>query len=217
VPLSVMPNAGLPELTPEGARYPLTPEELAEALARFVTEYSVTLVGGCCGTTPEHIAAVRRRLADVTPARREPQHEPGVSSIYHHVPFAQDASVLLVGERTNANGSKAFREAMVAGDWDTTTKMLRDQIAGGAHVIDVCVDYVGRDGTIDMAEVASRFATQSTAPLMIDSTEADVVQTALELLGGRAILNSVNLEDGDAPGTRLDRFLTLAREHGAAV
>ncbi len=125
--------------------------------------------------------------------------------------------MLLIGERTNANGSKAFREAMVDGDWDVTVKMLKDQIAGGAHVIDVCVDYVGRDGTADMAEVASRFATQSTAPLMIDSTEPDVVETALELLGGRAILNSVNLEDGDAPGTRLDRFLSLAKEHGAAV
>ena len=123
----------------------------------------------------------------------------------------------LIGERTNANGSKAFREAMIEGDWDTTVKMAKDQVAGGAHVIDVCVDYVGRDGNADMHEVASRFSTQSTVPLMIDSTEPDVVETALQHLGGRAILNSVNLEDGDAPGTRLDRFLSLAREYGAAV
>ncbi len=216
-PVSALPNAGLPSVVDGKMHYDLTPEQLLEAQTRFITEYGVQVVGGCCGTNSEHVRLLAEHCKDLTPARREPEHVPGAASIYSFTPIEQDASVLLVGERTNANGSKAFREAMIEGDWDATVKMLKDQIAGGAHVIDVCVDYVGRDGTVDMAEVASRFATQSTAPLMIDSTEPDVVETALELLGGRAILNSVNLEDGDAPGTRLDRFLSLAKEHGAAV
>ncbi len=114
---------------------------------------------------------------------------------------------MVVGERTNANGSKRFREAMLDADWDTCVAMARDQVAEGAHLIDVCVDYTGADGVADMIEVASRLATQSTLPLMIDSTEAPVVRAALERLGGRAVVNSVNLEEGDAPGTRLDSFL----------
>ena len=217
MPVSALPNAGLPSVVDGRMHYDLTPEELLDAQRRFITEFGVRVVGGCCGTNADHIRLLADHCKDLAPAVREADHQPGAASIYSFTPIEQDASVLLVGERTNANGSKAFREAMIDGDWDLTVKMLKDQIAGGAHVIDVCVDYVGRDGTVDMAEVASRFATQSTAPLMIDSTEPDVVETALELLGGRAILNSVNLEDGDAPGTRLDRFLSLAKEHGAAV
>ena len=123
----------------------------------------------------------------------------------------------MVGERTNANGSKKFREAMLAADWDTTVAIGRDQVKEGAHVLDVCVDYTGADGVADMTEVASRFATQASVPLMVDSTEAPVVEAALMWIGGRPILNSVNLEEGDDPGTRLDKFLTLAREYGAAV
>jgi len=217
IPISALPNAGLPSVVDGKMHYDLTPEGLLEAQSRFITELGVQVVGGCCGTDVDHIRLLAEHCKDLTPARREPVHQPGATSIYSFTPIEQDASVLLVGERTNANGSKAFREAMIAGDWDATVQMLKEQIAGGAHVVDVCVDYVGRDGTADMAEVASRFATQSTVPLMIDSTEPDVVETALERLGGRAILNSVNLEDGDAPGTRLDRFLALAKEHGAAV
>ena len=217
MPVSALPNAGLPSVVEGKMHYDLTPEQLLEAQSRFITEFGVQVVGGCCGTNSEHIRLLAENCKDLTPATRSPEHQPGAASIYSFTPIEQDSSVLLIGERTNANGSKAFRESMIEGDWDATVKMLKDQIAGGAHVIDVCVDYVGRDGTVDMAEVASRFATQSTAPLMIDSTEPDVVETALELLAGRAILNSVNLEDGDAPGTRLDRFLTLAKEHGAAV
>src|SRR5690606_14095070 len=167
VPLTVMPNAGLPELTAQGARYPLTPQELAEALERFVTEYGLNLVGGCCGTTPEHIRAVVERLHGAVPARREPVSEPGVSSIYHHVPFAQESSVLVIGERTNANGSKAFREAMLAGDWQTCVEIARGQARDGSHLLDLCVDYVGRDGVADMRELASRFATASTLPIML--------------------------------------------------
>ena len=143
--------------------------------------------------------------------------EPSAASIYTSVPFRQDTSFLVVGERTNANGSKRFREAMLEADWDTCVAMARDQIKEGAHVIDVCVDYTGADGVADMTEIASRFATQASVPLMVDSTEGPVARAALEWIGGRPILNSVNLEEGDAPGTRLDTFLRLAREFGAAV
>ncbi len=144
-------------------------------------------------------------------------HEPAAASIYTSVPFRQDTSFLVVGERTNANGSKAFREAMLEGDWDTCVAMAQDQVKEGSHLIDVCVDYTGADGVADMTEVASRLCTQSTVPLMVDSTEGPVVRAALEWIGGRPILNSVNLEEGDEPGTRLDTFLRLAREFGAAV
>jgi 5-methyltetrahydrofolate--homocysteine methyltransferase len=217
VPISVMPNAGLPELTADGAHYPLTADELAEALDQFVRDYGVALVGGCCGTTPAHIAAVRETLDAVTPAAREPAHEPGVSSIYHHTPFAQDAGILMVGERTNANGSKAFREAMVAGDWEKCVEIARGQARDGSHLLDLCVDYVGRDGVADMRELAGRFATASTLPIMIDSTEPDVVQSGLETLGGRCVVNSVNYEDGDGPDSRYARVMPIIREHGAAV
>ena len=216
-PIAVQPNAGLPSVVDGKMHYDLTPGELADHHERFVTELGVSVIGGCCGTTPEHLAAVVERCAGLTPAPRQPEHEPGAASIYSHVPFRQDTSFLVVGERTNANGSKAFREAMLEGDWDTTVAMAREQVKEGAHLIDVCVDYTGADGVADMAEVASRFATQSSAPLMVDSTEAPVVERALGWLGGRPVLNSVNLEEGDAPGTRLDRFLSLAREYGAAV
>jgi 5-methyltetrahydrofolate--homocysteine methyltransferase len=217
VPLSVMPNAGLPQLTSHGAEYPLTAGELAEALDRFVTEYGVSLVGGCCGTTPAHIEAVVARLAGKRATPREPQPEAGVASLYHHVPFAQDASVLMVGERTNANGSKAFREAMLATDWQACIEIARQQARDGSHLLDLCVDYVGRDGAGDMRELAGRFATASTLPVMLDSTEPNVVEAGLEMLGGRCVVNSVNFEDGDGPGSRYARIMPIVREHGAAV
>ncbi|MEU7847038.1 methionine synthase [Micromonospora parva] len=217
IPLSVMPNAGLPVLTADGAYFPLTPVELAEALERFVTEYGVGLVGGCCGTTPEHIQVLAERLHSVTAPAREPRHEAGVSSVYHPVPFAQDASVLMVGERTNANGSKAFREAMLAGDWRACVEIARSQARDGSHLLDLCVDYVGRDGTQDMRELAGRFATASTLPIMLDSTEPAVVEAGLEMLGGRCVVNSVNFEDGDGPESRYARVMPIVREHGAAV
>ncbi len=217
VPISVLPNAGLPSVVEGHMHYDLTPAELAEHLHRFVREYGVRAVGGCCGTTPEHLRAVVEAVRAVAPAPRQPVHEPAAASIYSAVPFAQETSFLVVGERTNANGSKRFREAMLSADWETCVAMARDQIAEGAHVIDVCVDYTGADGVADMTEVASRLATQSSVPLMIDSTEAPVVEAALQWLGGRPVLNSVNLEEGDGEGTRLDRFLRLAREYGAAV
>jgi 5-methyltetrahydrofolate--homocysteine methyltransferase len=217
VPLSCMPNAGLPELTSDGARYPLTPGQLADAHERFASEFGVSLVGGCCGTTPEHIAAVVERVGGRAAAPRRPRPEAGVASLYAHVPFQQDTTFLAIGERTNANGSKAFREAMAAGRYDECVEIARAQTRDGAHLLDVCVDYVGRDGVADMREIAGRFATAATLPLVLDSTEPPVIEAGLELLGGRAVVNSVNYEDGDGPGSRMATVMPIIREHGAAV
>jgi len=217
LPISCLPNAGLPSVVDGRTHYDLTPEELAEYHVRFISELGVSVIGGCCGTTPEHLRQVVARCRDLTPARREPVREPGAASIYSAVPFAQETSFLVVGERTNANGSKKFREAMLASDWDTCVQMAREQVKEGAHVLDVCVDYVGHDGTVDMDEIASRFATQASVPLVLDSTEPQVMEAGLQWIGGRAVLNSANLEDGEAPGSRLDRVMSLARQYGAAV
>lgn len=217
VPVSVMPNAGLPVLGADGAVYPLTPEELAIALRGFVTEFGLALVGGCCGTTPEHIRQVAEAVAEVQPAQRNPVHEPSVSSMYTAVPFEQDASIMMIGERTNANGSKAFREAMLAEDWQRCLDIAKDQTRDGAHMLDLCVDYVGRDGTKDMSELASRLATASTLPIMLDSTETPVLRAGLEHLGGRCAVNSVNYEDGAGPDSRFQQTMRLVAEHGAAV
>ena len=217
MPISCLPNAGLPSVVEGKMHYDLTPAQLADHMERFVTELGISVIGGCCGTTPEHLRAVVERCADLTPAVRSPQHEPAASSIYTAVPFHQETSFLVVGERTNANGSKKFREAMLESDWDTCVAMAKDQVKEGAHILDVCVDYTGEDGVSDMEEIVSRFATQASLPLMLDSTEPEVIETGLRWIGGKAILNSVNLEDGDGVGTRLDRFLSLAREYGAAV
>jgi 5-methyltetrahydrofolate--homocysteine methyltransferase len=217
VPLSVMPNAGMPLLKRDGAVYPLTPDQLAEALARFVNEYGVALIGGCCGSTPAHIERVVAALGNHGRVERDPRIEPGVASLYHHVPFAQDASVLMIGERTNANGSKAFRDAMLAQDYTRCIEIAREQARDGSHLLDLCVDYVGRDGAADMRTLAGRFATASTLPIMLDSTEPAVIEAGLEMLGGRCIVNSVNFEDGDGPESRYARVMPLVKEHGAAV
>src|SRR6266702_4780849 len=217
VPLSCMPNAGLPELTASGAYYPVTPDELASAHEAFVGEFGLALVGGCCGTTPEHLAEVTARIAGGSPRKRRPRPEPGVASLYQHVPFRQDTAFLAIGERTNANGSKAFREAMIDGRLDDCVEIARAQTRDGAHLLDLCVDYVGRDGVADMAEIASRLATAATLPLVLDSTEPEVIRAGLEHLGGRAVVNSVNYEDGDGPDSRIARVMPLIREHGAAV
>ncbi|OLZ72741.1 methionine synthase [Streptomyces sp. IMTB 2501] len=217
VPLSCMPNAGLPVLGKDGAHYPLTAPELADAQETFVREYGLSLVGGCCGTTPEHLRQVVERVQGLTPSERDPRPEPGAASLYQTVPFRQDTSYLAIGERTNANGSKKFREAMLEARWDDCVEMAREQIREGAHMLDLCVDYVGRDGVADMEELAGRFATASTLPIVLDSTEVDVIQAGLEKLGGRAVINSVNYEDGDGPESRFARVTKLAREHGAAL
>ncbi|TAM92071.1 MAG: methionine synthase [Jatrophihabitans sp.] len=215
--LSVMPNAGLPVLGPDGATFPLDASGLAAALRGFVGEFGVALVGGCCGTTPEHISATVEAVRDLAPAVRRPQREASLASLYTPVPIRQDASVLMIGERTNANGSKAFREAMLAEDWAQTVETARAQTRDGSHVLDLCVDYVGRPGAKDMREIAGRFATASTLPIMLDSTEPDVLEAGLEMLGGRCAVNSVNFEDGDGPQSRFARIMPLVREHGAAV
>ncbi|HEU5418045.1 MAG TPA: methionine synthase [Streptosporangiaceae bacterium] len=217
LPLSCMPNAGLPELTSDGAYYPVQPAELADAHEMFTREFGLALVGGCCGTTPEHIAELSGRLRDRPLTARRPRPEPGVASLYQHVPFRQDTAFLAIGERTNANGSRAFREAMLAGRYEDCVEIARAQTRDGAHLLDVCIDYVGRDGSADMAEVVSRLATAATLPLVLDSTEPDVIAAGLERLGGRAVVNSVNYEDGDGPQSRIARVMPLVREHGAAV
>jgi 5-methyltetrahydrofolate--homocysteine methyltransferase len=215
--ISAMPNAGLPELTAEGARYPLTPQELAAAHDHFTADFGLSLVGGCCGTTPEHLRAVVERVGGRAVTPREPIWEPSAASLYQSVPFRQDTAYLSIGERTNANGSKAFREAMLAADWDSCVEIAREQIRDGAHLLDLCVDYVGRDGVADMRELAGRLATASTLPLVLDSTEPSVIEAGLQMLGGRAVVNSVNYEDGDGPGSRFARVVPLVKEYGAAV
>ena len=215
--ISVMPNAGLPELGPKGATYPLGPEALAQALATFVDDYKITLIGGCCGTTPAHMAAVVAKLDRRPVTVRNSAADPGASSLYQYVPFRQDNAFLAIGERTNANGSRAFRDALIVEDWQTCVEIARDQIRDGAHVLDLSVDYVGRNGVEDMTQLASRFATASTLPIMLDSTEPQVLQAGLEQLGGRSIINSVNYEDGDGPTSRFARIMPLVVEHGASV
>ncbi|MDR7160937.1 methionine synthase [Arthrobacter sp. BE255] len=230
VAIACMPNAGLPVLGPNGAHYPLSPSELATAHEQFVREFGLGLVGGCCGTTPEHMAAVVERLAPfrngasvasggrgADGSRVPTEREAGIASLYHHVPFDQESAYLAIGERTNANGSKAFRQAMLEERWDDCVDIAREQVRVGAHLLDVCIDYVGRDGVADIKEVVSRFASASTLPLVIDSTEPPVLQAGLELIGGRPVVNSVNYEDGDGPESRFARIMPLVKEHGTAV
>ena len=212
-PLSCLPNAGLPELRDGKPWYPLSPEELAEAHTRFAAEFGLSIVGGCCGTTPSTSARWWRRSA-AAPLPREPLHEPSLSSLYQSVPLDQDTTYLTVGERCNANGSRKFRDLMLEGDLDGMVGVAKEQIREGAHVLDVCVDYVGRDGVPDMDVLTARLAQQSTVPIMLDSTQADVLEAGLKRLGGRAIINSINLEDGEA---RMDAVCPMARQYGAAL
>ena len=217
IPISVLPNAGLPSVVDGRTHYDLTPAELASFHRHHVVDLGITVVGGCCGTTPEHLRQVVEAVRNVTPAKRTPVLEPSLTSLYSPVPIRQDNSFLIIGERTNTNGSRAFRDLMLVGDWDGCTKMGSDQVREGAHIIDVCVDYVGRNGAIDMDEIASRFASQVSVPLVLDSTEPEVMEAALRHNGGRAVLNSANLEDGEEPGSRLDRVFSLARDYGCAA
>ncbi|MGW3666311.1 methionine synthase [Streptomyces sp. NPDC005141] len=217
IPLLCMPNAGLPVLTKDGAHFPLDAEGLADAQENFVRDYGLSLVGGCCGTTPEHLRQLVERVRGVAPTERSPRPEPGAASLYQTVSFRQDTAYMAIGERTNANGSKKFRDAMLEGRWDDCVEMARDQIREGAHMLDLCVDYVGRDGVADMDELAGRFATASTLPIVLDSTEVPVIRAGLERLGGRAVINSVNYEDGDGPESRFAKVTRLAQEHGAAL
>src|SRR4029077_15533979 len=178
--VSCLPNAGLPSVVDGKMHYDLTPAQLADHLYTFAPELGVGILGGCCGTSPEHLAAVVDRCMGLEQKHRAPQHVPGAASLYSFVPFEQETSFLVVGERANANGSKAFREAMLAADWDTTIAIARDQVREGAHMIDLCVDYTGADGVADMKAVVAQLATQASIPIMIDSTEPPVVEAALQ-------------------------------------
>ncbi|QMV85309.1 methionine synthase [Corynebacterium hindlerae] len=217
VPVTVMPNAGLPVLGKDGAVYPLTAPELEEALVSFIREYGLRMVGGCCGTTPEHIRLLANAVEKLEAPLPDREPEDYVSSLYQAIPLKQDTGITMIGERTNANGSKAFREAMLAGDWEKCIDIAKGQTRDGAHMLDVCVDYVGRDGRDDMHQLASRLATATTLPIMLDSTEPAVLEAGLKVLGGRCALNSVNFEDGDGPDSRYQRIMRLAKQHGAAV
>jgi 5-methyltetrahydrofolate--homocysteine methyltransferase len=217
VPVMCMPNAGLPQLTATGASYPLTPDQLATAHEQFVREFGLGLVGGCCGTTPAHLKAVVDRLRGTPVVARSVEEDPGVASLYQHVSFDQDSAFLAIGERTNANGSRAFRDAMLEERWDDCVDIARAQVRDGAHLLDVCIDYVGRDGVADIRQVVSRLASASTLPLVVDSTEPAVLQAGMELIGGRPVVNSVNFEDGEGPASRFGRIMPLVKEHGAAV
>ncbi|MCA8977324.1 MAG: methionine synthase [Planctomycetes bacterium] len=211
--IMVMPNAGLPRNVGGQAVYDLTPAELGRFQARFVDEYGVAIVGGCCGTTPDHVAAMAAAVAGKVPAARPTEFLPQVASLFHSVPLDQDSGPLLVGERTNANGSKKFRELMLAGDVEGMLQMAKEQAHEGAHVLDVCTAYVGRDESADMLALLRPLVQQVTLPVMIDSTQLDVVENALRVVPGRAIINSINLEDGEG---RADRLCELARRYGAS-
>lgn len=217
LPISALPNAGMPLVVEGKTHYDLTPDALASHHQRFVTELGVGIVGGCCGTTPEHIAAVSEAINGKQAKTHTSNAPAALSSLYSATQITQELSYFSVGERTNANGSKRFREAMLAKDWDVCLEIAKEQVREGADAIDLCVDFTGEDGVADMKELASRLATASTLPIVLDSTEPDVIETGLRFLGGHTLLNSVNLEEGDAPGTRLDRFLSLAKTYGAGV
>ncbi|HBS29922.1 MAG TPA: methionine synthase, partial [Phycisphaerales bacterium] len=212
--VSVIPNAGLPVLVEGRTDYPLKPGPFVETLMRFV-EQGANIVGGCCGTTPEHIALLASAVAGRTPApvRKEPP-APGCSSLYSVAEFRQDNSFLIVGERTNTNGSRQFKNLLNEENWDGLVSMGKELVRDGSHVLDVCVDYVGRDGVRDMTEVVQRFARQVSAPLMIDSTQVDVIEAGLKHAPGKCIINSMNLEEGEE---KLAHICALARTYGAAV
>lgn len=215
--ISIMPNAGLPMLVDGKTEYPLNANELADWQRRFVEEDGVNLIGGCCGTTPKHMATLRSMLdgrADKAPVAREVTLMPAVSSLYTSVPLRQENAIFAIGERANANGSKRFRELLAEDDWDALVGIGRDQVREGSHALDVCVAYVGRPEASDMAEVITRFRGQITVPLVIDSTEIEVIESALKFLGGKAIINSINFEDGEEKAATV---LSYARKYGAAI
>ena len=217
VPVSAIPNAGLPKVEDGEMVYDLQPDELADHLAAFVSDLGVGVIGGCCGTTPEHLASVVAAVSELSPSQRQARGSDAVSSIYSHVTLDQDTSFLMIGERSNTNGSKAFREALLADDIEGCVAVGVSQLQEGAHLLDLCVDYVGRDGVADMRAVASAYATDVALPIVLDSTEPEVMEAGLKVLGGRCLLNSANLEEGQGSGSRFDRVMDLARTHGSGV
>lgn len=214
-PVAVIPNAGLPRNDGGRAVYDLNPEMLADYHEVFVRDFGAAIVGGCCGTTPAHIRELFRRVGSLAPKEPRGSLDPHVTSNYVAVPLDQPGtSPLIIGERCNANGSKKFREHLLTENWEAIVEMAREEVSEGAHVLDVCTAYVGRNEIRDMTEIVSRFVGQVTAPLMIDSTQLDVLEAALKLIGGRAIINSINLEDGE---DKFDKICELANRFGAAL
>jgi 5-methyltetrahydrofolate--homocysteine methyltransferase len=212
--VSCVPNAGLPENIGGQAHYKLTPIELRMSLMHFVEDLGVQIVGGCCGTRYDHIQALAEMTQDLKPRKRHPNYEPSAASIYSTQPYIQDNSFLIVGEKLNASGSKKCRELLNSEDWDSLISMAKAQVKEGAHILDVNVDYVGRDGEKDMHELASRLVNNVTLPLMLDSTEWTKMEAGLKVAGGKCILNSTNYEDGEE---RFFQVLELAKKYGAGV
>jgi 5-methyltetrahydrofolate--homocysteine methyltransferase len=214
LPVSVLPNAGLPSVKDGKMHYDETPETFVAQVEHFARDFGVNVVGGCCGTTPEHLKLLVERVGNLTPKQRGAEPVPAASSLYTQQPYVQDASFLIVGERVNASGSKKMRDLLNADDWDGLVSLAREQEREGAHVLDVNVDFVGRDGVRDMHELASRLVTQVRIPVMFDSTEWEKMEAGLQHAGGKSILNSTNYEDGEP---RFKKVLGLAQEYGAAV
>jgi 5-methyltetrahydrofolate--homocysteine methyltransferase len=215
-PVHCIPNAGIPHQGPNGETiFPEQPEPLANTLGEFVERYGVTIVGGCCGTTPDHIAALAERVKDRKPGERPPKRPPHISSMIAATPLVQDPRPTLVGERVNSQGSRKAKELLLADDYDGLGQVAEDQVTGGAHVLDVCVALTERqDEDEQMRRVVKRISLTQPAPIQVDSTEPDVIETALEQIPGRAIVNSINLEAGR---DKLDRVVPLAKAHGAAL
>jgi 5-methyltetrahydrofolate--homocysteine methyltransferase len=214
LPVSVLPNAGLPEVKDNQQHYGETPESFTAQIVHFARDFGVNVVGGCCGTRPEHLKMVVEAMQRLAPKARDAKLVPSASSIYSQQPYVQQNSFLIVGERVNASGSKKMRDLLNAEDWDGLVKLAREQEREGAHILDVNVDYVGRDGVRDMHELAFRLATQIKIPLMLDSTEWQKMEAGLEHAGGKCILNSTNYEDGEP---RFAKVLELAKRFGAGV
>ncbi|MBA2747469.1 MAG: methionine synthase, partial [Tatlockia sp.] len=212
--VSCIPNAGLPENIGGHAHYKLTPMELKMALMHFIEDLGVQVIGGCCGTRPDHIQKLAEIGTTLQPKERQVQYEPAAASIYSAQPYEQDNSFLIVGERLNASGSKKCRDLLNAEDWDGLVALGKAQVKEGAHILDVNVDYVGRDGVRDMHELASRLVTSATLPLMLDSTEWEKMEAGLKVAGGKCLLNSTNYEDGEP---RFLKVLELAKKYGAGI
>jgi 5-methyltetrahydrofolate--homocysteine methyltransferase len=212
--VSCIPNAGLPENVGGKAHYRLTPSDLRGHLSHFVEDLGVQVIGGCCGTTPAHIKELAEIAKTLKPKQRNYVYEPSAASIYSSQPYVQDNSFLIVGERLNASGSKKCRDMLNAEDWDGLVALARSQVKEGSHVLDVNVDYVGRDGVRDMHELVSRLVTNVTIPLMLDSTEWEKMEAGLKLAGGKCLLNSTNYEDGEP---RFCKVLELAKTYGAGI
>lgn len=219
--ISVLPNAGLPEMHCGKVHFPLSPDEMARWLERFLKEDGINIVGGCCGTNEEHIAAINSMLERQeagkrrpAPAKRNVHFVPSVASLFNSVELRQENAILSIGERCNANGSKKFREAQEREDWDACVDMAKEQVREMSHTLDICTAFVGRDEVRDMSEMITRLRGSITAPLVIDSTELNVLEAALKLYGGKAIINSLNFEDGEEPARKR---MELAKKFGAAM